>query len=73
MKLNYKERRQLYDHFKDSEVIARRDAPPPEPGKEAPKEEQFKDRQLGMALDYLKNQIALSGKSKSAKSATVKK
>ena len=71
MKLSYRERRQLYDHFRDSEVIARQDAPAKEATtKEA---EDFKDRQLGMALDYLKNQIAKSGKSQSAKATTVKK
>ncbi len=71
MKLSYRERRQLYDHFRDSEVIARQDAPPKEATtKDA---EDFKDRQLGMALDYLKNQIAKSSKSQTVKSTTVKK
>jgi C-terminal peptidase prc len=71
MKLSYRERKKLYDHFHDSEVIARRDAPAKEAAKDT---EEFKDRQLGMALDYLKNQIAKKGsKSQPPSAASVKK
>ena len=70
MKLSGRERRQLYDHFRDSEVIARHDAPAKETAKD---EEEFKDRQLGMALDYLKNQIAKSSKGQPTKAASAKK
>ncbi len=71
MKLSYRERRNLYEHFHDSEIIPRHDAPATDKPKEKEAEE-FKDRQLGMALDYLKNQISKS-KSQLPKAATVKK
>ncbi len=71
MKLSYRERRNLYEHFHDSEIIPRHDAPAAEKAKEKETEE-FKDRQLGMAIDYLKNQIAKT-KSLMPKAATVQK
>ena len=72
MKLSYRERQQLYNHFHDSEIIERHDRPVKEVDKDKQKEE-FKDRQLGMALDYLKNQISKSPKSQLPKAASVKK
>jgi carboxyl-terminal processing protease len=71
MNLNYRERRNLYEHFHDSEIIPRHDTSAKERAKE--KEEEFKDRQLGMAIDYLKNQISKSSKSQMPKGASVKK
>jgi carboxyl-terminal processing protease len=54
--LSEKERDQLYEHQRDSEIIPRRDLPPKE------KTTEFKDRQLEMALDYLRGQIKTASK-----------
>jgi C-terminal peptidase prc len=51
LKLSERERDELFEHQRDSEIIPRRDAPPKE------KKTEFKDRQLEMALDYLRGQI----------------
>jgi C-terminal peptidase prc len=51
LKLTPKERDELFDHLRDTEIIARRDAP----SKEVKPE--FKDKQLEMALEYLRKQI----------------
>ena len=51
LKLTRKERDELYEHLHDIEVIHRHDAPP------KPAKAEFKDRQLHMAVDYLRNQI----------------
>jgi carboxyl-terminal processing protease len=52
LKLSERERDELFEHQRDSEIIARRHAPPPKE-----KKTEFKDRQLEMALDYLRGQI----------------
>jgi C-terminal peptidase prc len=54
--LSEKEREQLQEHLHDSEIIARRDLPPKE------KKVEFKDRQLEMALGYLRGQIRTAAK-----------
>jgi carboxyl-terminal processing protease len=54
VKLSERERDQLYEHQRDSEIIARRDMPAKE------KKPEFKDRQLEMALEYLRGQIKLA-------------
>jgi len=59
LKLPTGEREELFEHLHDSEIIPRKDVSPKEPKKE------FKDRQLEMALDYLRNQIKV-GKTGSA-------
>src|SRR5262249_9795373 len=51
LNLTRAEREQLMKHLRDSEIIPRRDGPV----KEAKPE--FKDRQLEMAVDYLRGQI----------------
>ena len=56
LSLSEKERDQLYEHQRDSEIIPRRDLPPKE------KKTEFKDRQLEMALDYLRGQIKTASK-----------
>ncbi len=58
LKLPRKERDELYEHLHDTEVIQRADATP------KPAKTEFKDRQLQMAVDYLRNQIrtAATGK-----------
>ncbi len=56
LSLSEKDREQLYEHLRDSEIIARRDLPPKE------KKVEFKDRQLEMALDYLRGQIRTAAK-----------
>ena len=53
-----KDRDQLYEYQRDSEIIPRRDI------KSKEKKTDFKDKQLEMALDYLRSQI------KTAKSVT---
>lgn len=53
LKLSPKERDDLAEHQRDTEIIPRRDAPP----KEAKPE--FKDKQLDKAMDYLRSQIKL--------------
>jgi C-terminal peptidase prc len=60
VKMSEKEREQLYDHFKDSEIIQRHDS-------FEEKKPEFKDRQLDKALDYLRSQI------KTASRGTAKK
>jgi C-terminal peptidase prc len=54
--LSERERDQLYEHQSDLEIIPRRDLPPKE------KKTDFKDRQLEMALDYLRSQIKTASK-----------
>jgi carboxyl-terminal processing protease len=56
LKLSEREHDQLYEHQHDTEVIARRDAPAKE------KKTEFKDRQLDMALEYLRGQIKTAAK-----------
>jgi C-terminal peptidase prc len=56
LKLSEKEREQLYEHQKDSEIIPRRDVPVKK------KEPEFRDRQLEMALEYLRSQIKTAEK-----------
>jgi C-terminal peptidase prc len=56
LKLDRKERFDLDVHLRDREIIPRRDGPP----KEAKPE--FKDRQLDMALEYLRAQIKTASK-----------
>jgi len=56
LNLTRAERDQLMEHQRESEIIPRRDAP----AKEAKPE--FKDRQLEMALDYLRGQIKTAAK-----------
>ena len=54
LKLSERERDQLFEHQRDSEIILRRDLPTKE------KKTEFKDRQLEMALKYLRSQIKLA-------------
>jgi C-terminal peptidase prc len=56
LKLSAAERDQLFVHQRDSEIIPNRDLPPKE------KKAEFKDKQLQMALDYLRGQIRMAGK-----------
>jgi carboxyl-terminal processing protease len=49
LKLSEKERDQLFEHIQNTEVIQRKDAKKKDP--------EFKDKQLEMALDYLRGQI----------------
>jgi len=56
LKLDRKERTELDLHLRDREIIPRRDGPPKEPKAE------FKDRQLDMALEYLRAQIKSTAK-----------
>ncbi|HEV3116739.1 MAG TPA: S41 family peptidase [Gemmataceae bacterium] len=58
LNLSDKDRDQLYEYQRDSEIIPRRDI------KSKEKKTDFKDKQLEMALDYLRSQI------KTAKSVT---
>jgi carboxyl-terminal processing protease len=58
IKLDPKERFDLDVHLRDREIIPRRDAPPKDPKDVKP---EFKDRQLGAALDYLRDQIKTAG------------
>jgi hypothetical protein len=57
LKLTEKEREQLYEQQQDAESILRRDLPP-----EPEKKPDFKDRQLEIALQYLRNQIQTAAK-----------
>jgi C-terminal peptidase prc len=57
LKLSEKEREQLYEQQQEAESILRRDLPP-----ETDKKPEFKDRQLEMALQYLRNQILTAAK-----------
>ncbi|OAI54346.1 hypothetical protein AYO44_03495 [Planctomycetaceae bacterium SCGC AG-212-F19] len=52
LNLTRAERDQLFEHLRESEIIARKDAPAPK----EPKPE-YKDRQLDSSLEYLKGQI----------------
>jgi len=56
LKLDRAERTLLDTHLHEREVIPRRDGPPPEAKPE------FKDRQLEMALDYIRAQIKTAAK-----------
>jgi C-terminal peptidase prc len=58
LNLSEKERDDLYEHLRDAEIIVRRDAP----AKAKDVKPEFKDRQLEMALDYLRSQIKTAGK-----------
>jgi carboxyl-terminal processing protease len=60
LKLDRAERDQLMEHQRDTEIIPRRDGP----AKEA---KSFKDRQLDMALDYLRGQIKTAAKTQPKK------
>lgn len=66
LKLSNPEKEELYRHMQESEIITRRDVGSSDKG------DDFKDRQLGMALDYLKNQIAKNQLAKSAKGQATK-
>jgi C-terminal peptidase prc len=57
LKLNEKERDQLYEQQQDAESIPRRDLL-----SESDKKQDFKDRQLEMAMQYLRNQIQMAAK-----------
>jgi C-terminal peptidase prc len=57
LNLTEHDREQLYEHLRDAEIIPRRDAPPPKV-----KKPDFKDRQLEMAIDYLREQIRTADK-----------
>jgi len=60
IKLNAVERGELFDHLRSIEIIPRRDHPnPPPPSK-------FEDRQLNMAVDYLRRQITAKPPEKKA-------
>jgi carboxyl-terminal processing protease len=56
LKLSDRERDLLYDSQHDTEIIPRRDLPPKE------KKTEFKDKQLDMALEYLRSQIKTAAK-----------
>lgn len=58
LKLPRKERDELYEHLHDIEVIQRTDAPAKSTKKE------FTDRQLQMAVEYLRNQIRTAARGK---------
>src|SRR5207248_114475 len=62
MKLTPKERDELADQQRDTEIIARRDLPTKET-----KSTEFKDRQLEKALDYLRGQIKTASKAPTKK------
>jgi C-terminal peptidase prc len=65
LNLPTKELYDLQDHQRDTEIIRRPDRPPPDPGAKA----DFRDRQLQMALDYLRGQIRMAAKGEGAKKA----
>jgi len=56
LNLSDKDRDQLYEYQHDSEIIPRRDIKPKE------KKTDFKDKQLEMALEYLRSQIRTTAK-----------
>ena len=56
LKLPASDRDQLFVHQRDSEIIPNRDLPAKE------KKAEFKDRQLDMALEYLRGQIRMAAK-----------
>jgi hypothetical protein len=58
LKLGPKETYDLALHLRELEVIPNRDAPAKEDSAKQP----FKDRQLEMALDYLRGQIKTASK-----------
>jgi C-terminal peptidase prc len=64
LKLTAKEREELADAQHDSEIIRS--------GASEPEKSKFKDRQLEMALEYLRNQIKIAEKAKTAKEAASK-
>jgi carboxyl-terminal processing protease len=64
LKLPTKELYDLQDHLKDAEVIRRPGQPPPDAGKA-----EFRDRQLQMALDYLRGQIRMAAQAETGKKA----
>jgi carboxyl-terminal processing protease len=74
LKITGSERRDLITAFDKSQIIPRRDLPPkPATDKDqAATKPGFQDRQLGMALDYLKTQISKTAKSQETKSASAK-
>jgi C-terminal peptidase prc len=55
LKLTPKERDELFEHMRDTEIIPRRDMP-------AATKPEYKDKQLEMALDYLRKQIKTAAK-----------
>jgi carboxyl-terminal processing protease len=57
LKLDTTEENELFERLYNWQVIPRRDLPPT---KEAEKRKEFKDRQLEMALDYLRGQIKVT-------------
>ena len=56
LNLSDKDRDQLYEYQHDSEIIPRRDI------KAKEKKTDFKDKQLEMALEYLRSQIRTTAK-----------
>lgn len=58
LKLSIDERNKLAEFQRDQEIIQRHDAP----AKKTEETKDFKDRQLEMALDYLRGQIKTAGK-----------
>jgi C-terminal peptidase prc len=56
LKLSDRERDELWEHQQDAQIIPRRDVAPKE------KKTDFKDRQLDMALSYLRGQIQTAAK-----------
>jgi C-terminal peptidase prc len=54
LKLSERERDQLFEYQHDAEIIPRRDLPAKE------KKAEFKDKQLDMALEYLRSQIKVA-------------
>jgi carboxyl-terminal processing protease len=58
IQLSEKERKQLWEHQRESEIIARRDST----SKEKDKQPEFKDRQLERAIEYLRSQIKVADK-----------
>jgi len=59
LKLDRPERNLLDQYLHEREIIPRRDGPPVEP---KPELKDFKDRQLDMALEYIRAQIKTAGK-----------
>jgi len=60
VKLERKERDDLEEHFRNIEIIPRRDIP-------AKDVKPFKDKQLDAAIEYLRGQIKIAGKSQAKK------
>jgi carboxyl-terminal processing protease len=61
LKLSERERDELWEQQQDAQIIPRRDIPPKE------KKTEFKDRQLEMALSYLRGQIRTAAAVKAAR------